>query len=635
MNYALYILASLLVLLSQSGCGRAQSSQVRGKRIIVLGIDGMDPKFLEAHWSSLPNLERLRQRGEFRTLATTIPPQSPVAWSSFITGMDPGGHGIYDFIHRNPETALPYSSMAETTEPERKLTVGPYVIPLSKGRVRSMRKGRAFWQILADHGVPVTILRMPMNFPPVECEGQSLSGMGTPDMRGTFSTFSFFTDQPGEKQRQVPGGQIIPVSLAAGRATLQIEGPSNTLHKDRPRSFVGLTVDVDPTASVARFQAGNSRFILAEGEWSDWIKVDFPLIPGVGAAGMFRVYAKKLKPDFRLYVSPVNIDPSRPELPISGPESYSTELARELGPFYTQGMAEDTAALRQGVLSRQEYLAQSRLVAQEHLALFRHALTRFREGLLFFHFFGVDQNSHMLWGKHDSELLETYKLVDEAVGWTVRNSGDATIIVMSDHGFTTFDRAVHLNTWLMQEGLLVLDDPANAGNDELFAHVDWSQTKAYSIGLNGLYLNLEGRERNGIVDPGESQAVLQTIKQRLLDFKDPKTGLKVVESVYFPSQQFHGAALDAAPDMIVGYSAGYRSSWQTALGSVPKVLIEENTEAWIGDHCIAAHLVPGVLISNRTGSIADPHLQDLPVTLLNEFGISKDGQMVGRPIYRY
>ena len=352
MSYTLYFVLSMLVLLSQSACNRAQSSQVRGKRIIVLGIDGMDPKFLEAHWDSLPNLDRLRRRGEFRTLATTIPPQSPVAWSSFITGMDPGGHGIFDFIHRHPDTAMPYSSMAETTEPERKLTIGPYVIPLSKGRVRSIRKGRAFWQILADHDVPVTILRMPMNFPPVECEGQSLSGMGTPDLRGTFSTFAFYTDQLGEKQRQVPGGQIIPVSLVGRRATLEVEGPANTLHKDRPRSFVSLTVDVDPTESVARFRVGDTQFILSEGEWSDWIKAEFPLIPGVGAAGMFRVYAKKLRPEFRVYVSPVNIDPSHPELPISGPESYSRELASELCPFYTQGMAEDTAALLQGILSR-------------------------------------------------------------------------------------------------------------------------------------------------------------------------------------------------------------------------------------------------------------------------------------------
>ena len=635
MNCLLYLSLSLLVLASQSACSRAQPSQIRGKRIIVLGIDGMDPGFLDAHWDSLPNLDRLRRRGEFRRLATTIPPQSPVAWSSFITGMDPGGHGIFDFIHRNRETAMPYSSMAETTEPENTLTIGPYVIPLSKGSVRSLRKGKAFWQILAQHDVPVTILRMPMNFPPVECEGQSLSGMGTPDLRGTFSTFAFYTDQAGEQPRQVPGGQIIPVKLVDGRATLQIEGPTNTLHKDRPRSFVSLVVDVDPTASVARFRVGDNQFILSEGEWSDWIRANFPLIPGVRTAGMFRVYAKKLMPEFRLYVSPVNIDPLYPELPISGPESYSRDLARELGPFYTQGMAEDTAALRQGVLSRQEYLAQAKLVAKEHLGVLRYALAQFRDGLLFFHFFGVDQNSHMLWGKYDSELLETYKLVDEAVGWTVRNSGDANIIVMSDHGFARFDRAVHLNSWLLQEGFLVLDNPANAGSDELFAHVDWSRTQAYAIGLNGLYIKTAGRERNGIVDPMESQTVLNKIKQRLLDFKDPKTGLKVVDSVYIPAQEFRGASLDSAPDMIVGYGAGYRSSWQTALGAVPKTLIEDNTEAWIGDHCIAAHLVPGVLISNRTSRLPDPHLQDLPVTILNEFGVVRDEQMVGRSIYQY
>ena len=176
--------------------------------MIVLGIDGMDPQFLEAHWSSLPNLNRLRQEGDFKPLATTIPPQSPVAWSSVTTGMDPGGHGIFDFVHRNPFTRMPMSSMAEVTAPARTITIGPYVLPLSSGGVKSMRAGRAFWQVMGDHGVHATVIRMPANFPAVDCEQESLSGMGTPDLRGTAHTYAFYTDDPAEKRKDVSGGEI-------------------------------------------------------------------------------------------------------------------------------------------------------------------------------------------------------------------------------------------------------------------------------------------------------------------------------------------------------------------------------------------------------------------------------------------
>jgi len=626
--------ALLLSLAGQPGCNPAQTSQSRKPRMIVLGIDGMDPGFLEAHWSALPNLDRLRRQGEFKRLATTIPPQSPVAWSTFITGMDPGGHGIYDFIHRNPETALPYSSMSEVSDPERTLSIGPYVLPLSKGRVRSLRKGKAFWQVLSDHQVPVNIIRMPTNFPPLECEGASLSGMGTPDMRGTFGTFSFYTSQPGAAARQAPGGQIVPVAVTNHHAELRIEGPANSMRKDRARSFTTLAVDIDPAEPVARFRAGGSTLLLKEGEWSGWIGAEFPLIRGLKSAyGMFRIYAKKLKPELMIYVSPINIDPARPELPVSEPASYSRDLARALGPFYTQGMAEDTAALRQGIFTREEYLAQSRLVAAEHLRILRYGIQNFREGFLFFHFFGIDQNSHMLWGKYDRELLETYRLVDQAVGWVLEHAGDSAVVVMSDHGFAAFDRTVHLNSWLLKEGFLSLEEPGKTGNEELFAHVDWSRTQAYSLGLNGLYLNLAGRERNGIVAGAERAGVLGKIQERLTAFTDPKTGARVVDTAYRPADTFRGTELANAPDLIVGYRPGYRSSWQTALGAVPSAIVEDNTEAWIGDHCIAAHFVPGSWLSNRPGRLADPRLQDLPVTILRHYGIPPEPGMIGRPAF--
>jgi predicted AlkP superfamily phosphohydrolase/phosphomutase len=396
-----------------------------------------------------------------------------------------------------------------------------------------------------------------------------------------------------------------------------------------------MTVHVDPERPVARLDVGDRQIILREGEWSDWVQVRFPLLPGVkSAAGMFRLYARQLHPNFQLYVSPINIDPSDPELPLTEPASYSRDISKKIGLFYTQGMAQDTSAFRQGVFDRKDYLAQSHEVSREHLKLLRYGLERLQSGLLFFHFFGVDQDSHMLWGKYDDDLLQTYQMVDETIGWVRQRFPDADLVIMSDHGFSTFDRAVHLNHWLMKEGFLVLDDPRNAGNEELFPHVDWSRTKAYSIGLNGVYLNLAGREREGIVSPGpEADGVLREIVEKLRQAKDPDNGKPMVGGVTSTHTEFHGPMLDVGPDLIVGYMPGYRSSWQTSLGAVPAVMVENNNEAWRADHCIDARFVPGVLLSNRKSRAEHPRLYDLTVSLLDDFHVAPGPDMIGHSIY--
>ena len=616
------------------GCGRS-AVNASPKSIVVLGIDGMDPAFLERHWDVLPNLDKLRREGEFKRLETVMPPQSPVAWSTFITGMDPGGHGIFDFIHRDPHTLTPYSAISQTAEGGRTLSVGPYELPLTSGKVVSFRKGKPFWQILSEHHVPTNVIRMPTDFPPVHCDdGVSIAGMGAPDLRGGLGgMFSYYTDEPSQKSRSVAGGQIVRVDLENHSAKLQITGPDNSLRKDKASTHVEMTVHVDPEQPVARFDIGDTQVILREKEWSGWIQVRFPMLPPLkSAAGMFRLYAKQLHPRFQLYVSPINIDPSEPELPISSPDSHSRDVSKQIGLFYTQGMAQDTAAWRQGVFDREEYIAQSREVSLEHLKLLRHAVENFRGGFLFFHFFGVDQDSHMLWGKHESDVLNTYKLVDEAIGWVRERIGSATLIVMSDHGFSTFDRAVHLNSWLLKEGFLVLDDPKNVSDEELFPHVDWSRTRAYSVGLNGVYLNLQGREREGIVAPGaEAEMVLQQIVSRLRGAHDG--GKPMVGDVTVTHTAFHGDLRDSGPDLLVGYMPGYRSSWQTALGAVPASLVQDNTEAWRADHCIDAKFVPGVLVSNRKSRAANPRLFDLTVSLLQEFGVGAGANMIGKSIY--
>lgn len=584
----------LLLLLAMpllAACGKSHY-----KKVIVMGVDGMDPGFVERHWADLPNLTKLRERGSYSHLETTDPPQSPVAWSTFITGLDPGEHGIFDFVHRDPVTREPYLSTDRTIQPRFTLPLGPYELPLSRSRVISLRKGRAFWEYLSDQGIPVTIVRIPANYPPSEA-GREIAGMGTPDLRGTQGTFAYYTDDPTETSHEVSGGLIRKVELRGGHTELSVEGPPNTLRRDRAYATVQLIADVDPDRPYVRLQLGSAASIIREGEWSDWLPVDFPLLPHmISARGMFRVFAKQLHPRFELYVSPVNVDPGEPALPISTPGSYARAVAASAGRWSTLGIPEDTSALRQGVFDLPEFLAQSHLVFDDERRLLADSLRRFTGGLLFFYFSSVDQNSHMLWGKHDAELLDVYRAVDASIGEVMRREPDAELMVMSDHGFAAFDRAVNLNTFLISRGL---------------------QTKAYALGLNGLYLLDKNAE--------------QEIRQELLELRDPVNGRNMIESVNPSNPSPDNRSI--APDLIVGYSSGYRASWQTALGEAPEGLVVDNDDAWIADHCIDPKEVPAVLFATREIRAKTPRLKDLPVSLLALYGIAQPAQMTGQSIF--
>ena len=446
--------------------------------------------------------------------------------------------------------------------------------------------------------------------------------MGTPDLEGTFGTFTFYSDDPFEKAREVSGGRIIPVAANQHRVVLPVEGPANTLRRDRRVTSLDLVADIDDQAMAARFEIGGQKFVLKQGEWSPWIHVRFPMGGVTGAAGMFRLYVQQLSPGIRIYRSPLNIDPEDPALPVAAPADAGRDLARRIGSFYTQGIEEDTAALRQGVFDLPEYLTQSRMVSEEHRALLKDSLDHFRGGFLFFYFSEVDQNSHMLWGRHDDELLKTYQTVDQDIGMVLDRAGNADVIVMSDHGFAAFNRGVNLNSWLWREGLL-------ARANETFASIDWKRTKAYAMGLNALYINLAGREVNGIVPAAERDALVADIARRLRELRDPDTGQLAVSNVSIVGK----SSSRYAPDLIVGYAPGYRASWETGLGGIPADVIRANNDAWIADHCIDASAVPGVLMSGRAPAVRDPQLKDLTVTILKEFGVQPDAAMKGRAVY--
>ncbi len=381
-------------------CQRARAGSAGGKKLIILGIDGMDPDLLTKFMAEgkMPNFARLAEQGSFRRLTTSIPPQSPVAWSNLITGMNAGGHGIFDFIHRDPKTFQLYFSTSRVEGPKHSLTLGNWVIPLGSGTAEQLRHGKAFWEILDEHRIPNSVYRIPANFPPISAKGKTLSGMGTPDLRGTYGTFTFYTDDATAVAGAVEGGEVVQVEVQNNRMSSNLIGPGNTFRKNSPPATEGFTVDVDPLEPVARVSFQNQQFVLKEGEWSGWVPVEFQLMPIIGnVKGICRFFLKQAHPRFQLYVSPINIDPANPALPISTPSGYSRDLSKEIGEYHTQGIAEDTKALSDGVLDDKEYLEQARTVLAEHRRAFDAEFPKFQRGLFFFYFSSLDLNGHMMW----------------------------------------------------------------------------------------------------------------------------------------------------------------------------------------------------------------------------------------------
>jgi predicted AlkP superfamily phosphohydrolase/phosphomutase len=622
------------------------------QKLIILGIDGMDPQLLTKFMAEdkMPNFSALFQKGSFRLLTTSIPPQSPVAWSNLITGMNAGGHGIFDFIHRDPKTLQPYFSASRVEPPKHGIHLGSWVIPIGGGSAEQLRQGKAFWETLDDYGVPNTIFRMPSNFPPVKSIGHTLSGMGTPDLRGSYGTFSFYTDDPMTAAGPVEGGQIIPVRVEESQVAAKLIGPDNTFRKGSPPTLEPFTVSVDPLEAVAKFTVQDQKFVLREGEWSDWIHIQFQLIPFIGnVKGICRFYLKQAHPRFELYVSPINIDPADPALPLSTPKRYSRELSEEVGEFYTQGISEDTKALSAGVLDDKEYLDQARTVLAEHRQIFDVEFPKFHSGVFFFYFSSLDLNSHMFWrlidpqhpeydavpaAHYGSALPEFYQQIDQVLGEVLQRMDDrTTLLVLSDHGFAPYNRSFNLNTWLLNHGYITLKSEPNTHQNEAFANVDWSRTRAYGLGLNGLYLNLKGRERDGMVEPGGADSLLSEIKEELLGVRDPQNNQTAITRVDRAREVYQGPYAQQGPDLIVGYNRGYRAGWQTILGNFPADVFENNTNPWSGDHCMDFTLVPGVLLSNRAIDATNPALTDIAPTIFAQFGIPQPGGMMGHSVF--
>ena len=633
------LLAAVAIAAMACGAACGKTHTLTGRRVIVLGIDGFDYQLTRDVMARgrLPNLAKLASQGGFSALATSTPPLSPVAWSTFITGLDPSQHGIFDFIHREPGTLESFLSTSRTVAPSRMVTVGRWQFPLSSGRVDLLRGGVAFWEVLESKGIETTVVRMPANFPPSGKATRELSGMGTPDMLGTYGIFTLFSSKPDVfERRDVSGGVIQPIDVIDGVARGAIEGPPNPYLVAATPMTVAFAAHVDRDKTSVKIVVGDEERVLRVGEWSSWVPVGLTLLPLSTLPGEVRFLLKSLTPHFELYVSPINLDPLEPALPISTPADYAAELATAGGRFYTQGMPEDTRARNAGVLQPDELLAQAHITADENRKQFTYVLDRFTDGLLFYYFGHVDQVSHVMWrsmdpghpaytdadAKYATVIEDLYVDMDAVVGQAMATLGpDDLLVVMSDHGFTSWRRAVNMNSWLRDHGYLAVTS-ARAGASPGLAGVDWTKTRAYAVGLNGVYVNTIGRESKGIVAAATREALAHEIAQRMQGTVDPKTGQTAVTTAFVSDTAYAGRAYpQLSPDIVVGYARGTRVSSDSALGIVAADVFSDNMEAWSGDHSMDPAHVPGVLFTSRALKVPAPSLQTLAGSILAEFGI--------------
>jgi predicted AlkP superfamily phosphohydrolase/phosphomutase len=620
------------------------------RRVVIVGLDGQDPKLTERFMKEgkLPNFSKLAAMGSYTRLRTTFPSLSPTAWSSFATGTDPAKHNIFDFLTRDPRTYLPLLSSAHIGDVERFLKIGKYRIPLAKPELRLLRKSKPTWAILGEHDVWSTVLRVPITFPPEKFKGAQLSAMCTPDLLGSQGTFLLYTTRPADA-RFKEGGIRIALTAGGDRIQTSVKGPENAFLAAKPPLEVPMTIDLDRQGRRAKVQLDGTAVDLAEKQLSEWITLSFRAAPAIKVSAKCRMMVTEMDEHFSLYVTPLNIDPENPAMPISHPSYYATYLAKRIGPFCTLGLAEDTWALNEGVIDDAAFLKQAYDIDREREQMFFVALDKLRKGALTCVFDGADRIQHMFWryledghpaargngdGKreHAGAIEDIYRHNDELIGKVLgKLRKDDLLMVVSDHGFASFRRGMNLNAWLLAKGWLALK-PGGDGSAEWLRDVDWSRTKAYALGLTGLFLNIEGREAQGIVKPGEDAArVKAEIMAALAGLRDG--GTVAINEAFDTAKLYAGPYIQNAPELIIGFNGGYRTSWDGATGVVSGPVFEDNVKAWSGDHCIDPRLVPGVLFASRKIDVDDPALVDVAPTVLRLFGLDPPVHMDGKPLY--
>ena len=580
----------------------------RYDKMLIIGIDGMDPKVTDKLMSEgmLPNFLRLKEIGSFSKLKTVLPAESPVAWTTIATGTNPGKHGLFDFVTRDPKTYL--LEVAITKQKSKYST-----------KFESPIKGIPFWRITSDAKIPTTIIRWPATFPPDKINGVMLSGEGVPDIRGFSSGYYIYTSKGLDEEKK------IKVSVNDGLINSKVFGPLGT---DRKSIEEPIQIKLDENKAI--IIVDDKEYPVNVGGWSEWIRIDFKVGFMKKVSAITRAYLFSVEPEFNMYLSSIQIDPENPVVDFTYPNKYSNELADAIGLYNTLGIPEDTNALNENAITDKVFLEQVAQIEDEKNKMFWYEFNRFDKGVLAFVFDSGDRLQHMYWDEKNlfnvkeglsvnKEVVDYYIKKDDLLGEVLNKIDNQTaLMIFSDHGFTSFERAVSINTWLVENKFMTLTNDYNEKDEgALFKFVDWSKTKAYSAGFAGIYINLKGREGQGIVEKAEKEEVINDIIKKLEDFKDPKNNQKIITHAYKREEIYYGNYVKDAPDIVIGFEPGYRMSWQSAIGGLTQEIITDNLKKWNGDHIVDPLHVLGVLFTNFKTNNENPSLVDIAPTVLS------------------
>lgn len=664
--------------------GGAQPSRYTQK-LVIIGFDGMDPDLVR-EWMDegrLPTFERLADQGGLYPLQTTHSPESPTAWASFATGVNAGKHNIYDFLVRDTTTYFPDLGMVRREPP----TFLFDYIPTSRPKVISTRGGTSFWVTAGDAGVRSSILTVPVTFPPEDVRnGELLSGLPLPDIRGTMGTFSFYATDLSryEEGNTEMGGILRRLVMDGDVARTELVGPPNPVVRQQIRALrdkgstltledrktiseleakedikLPLTIRWNRGAKTATVDIDGQTIALEQGKISRWIDLEFRVNFLVRVHGMAQMLLMNADNELQLYISPVNWKPDEPPVPMSYPESFSGELFDRLGYYRTLGWAEATWPLNEGRMTEDQFLEDANRAFDDRAQVILDRIDSRQWDVLVGVIETTDRVQHMMWrlrdpkhpmydaalaASHGDAIGRIYRRADTFVAEVLEHLEPGTqLMIVSDHGFHSWRKAVNLNTWLVQQGYMVVQgqQPGEKkledlfGGGEFWENVDWSRTRAYAMGLGQIYFNLRGRESKGIVSPGaEAKALADELSARLMTMVDPTDGSRIVRAVYQRDAIYSGEYIGNAAELQVGMEDGYRVSWQTTLGGSPQGIVYDNMKKWSGDHGgYDFATTAGVLITGTPVNTQSPSIMDIAPTVLKYFGLPIPGYIDGKPLW--
>ena len=680
--FVLAVAASVSLL----ACSRNAPPGKYSQKLVIIGFDGMDPDLVR-QWidaGKLPTFKKLTEEGGLYPLSTTHSPESPTAWASFATGVNAGKHNIYDFLVRDTTTYFPDLGMVRRVPPKFLFDY----IPTSKPQIISTRGGTSFWVTAGDAGVRSSILTVPVTFPPEKVQnGELLSGLPLPDIRGTMGTFSFYaTDLSRYEEGSTEMGGILRRLVMDGDvARTELVGPPNPVVRQQLAALRGkggtpsdadrksiaeletradvrlpLTIRWNRAAKTATVDIGGESIPLEVGKTSKWIDLEFRINFLVRVHGMAQMLLMNADKELQLYISPVNWKPDNPPVPISHPESFAGDLFEKLGYFRTLGWAEATWPLNEDRMNEQQFMDDLQRAFDDRAQVILNRIDARKWDVLVGVIESTDRVQHMMWRlmdpkhpmydaaiaqQHGDAIERIYRRADTFIAEVLEHLEPGTqLMIVSDHGFHSWRKAVNLNTWLVQQGYMVIQgqqpgekklEDLFGGSGEFWENVDWSRTRAYAMGLGQVYFNLQGREAKGIVSPGaEAKQLADELSSRLLTMVDPEDGSKIIRSVYKRDEVYSGEYIGNAAELQVGMEDGYRVSWQTTLGGSPQGIVYNNMKKWSGDHGgYDFATTAGVLITNRKVNTQSPTIMDIAPTVLKYFGLQIPPYIDGKPLW--